>query len=72
MRAPFARRTAAEIMNATFLARWADRAALSPGARTTLGEILDRFVAEGAPIEIATLRHSGAVDELLPGLLRAP
>jgi Alkylmercury lyase len=52
-------------MDAAFLARWADRAALSPAARAALGEILDRFVADGAPIEIATLGHpAAAVAEL--------
>jgi hypothetical protein len=52
-------------MDAAFLARWADRATLSPAARAALGEILDRFVADGAPIEIATLDHpAAAVDEL--------
>jgi alkylmercury lyase-like protein len=64
MSAPFPRRTAAELMEATFLGKWAERAALSAPARRALGEILDRFVAEGAPIEIATLRHGGAVEEL--------
>jgi hypothetical protein len=64
MGAPFPRRTAAELMDATFLARWADRAALGPAARAALGEILERFVADGASLEIATLRHAGAVAEL--------
>jgi len=60
----FPRRTAAELMDASFLARWADRATLGPAARATLAEILDRFVADGAPIEIASLRDGGAVTEL--------
>ena len=64
MSAPFPRRTAAELMDVAFLAKWADRAALSPAARTALGEILDRFVADGVPLEIATLRNPGAVAEL--------
>ncbi len=64
MSAPFPRRTAADLMDATVLARWADRAALTPAARSALGEILDRFVTDGAPIEVATLRHAGAVTEL--------
>ena len=64
MSAPFPRRTAADLMDATFLARWADRAATSPAARLALGEILDRLVADGAPLELASLRHRAAVDEL--------
>jgi hypothetical protein len=64
MEAWFPRRSAAELMDATFLAKWADRAALSPAARSALREILDRFVADGAPMEIATLRDAAAVAEL--------
>jgi hypothetical protein len=64
MSAPFPRRTAADLMDATFLAKWGDRAALSPAARAALREILDRFVADAATIEIATLRHGAAVAEL--------
>ena len=61
----FPRRAAADLMDAGFLARWADRATLGPAARAALGEILDRFVADGAPIEITTLGHpAAAVDEL--------
>jgi hypothetical protein len=61
----FPRRAAADLMDAAFLARWADRATLGPAARAALVEILDRFVADGAPIEIATLGHpAAAVDEL--------
>jgi hypothetical protein len=52
-------------MDAAFLARWADRATVGPTARAALKEILDRLVADGAPIEIATLGHpAAAVDEL--------
>jgi hypothetical protein len=64
MSEPFPRRTADAVMDATFLARWADRATLGAEARVALGEILDRFVADGAPIEITTLRHGAAVAEL--------
>ena len=61
----FPRRAAADLMDAAFLARWADRATLGPAARAALGEILGRFVADGAPIEITTLGHPAtAVDEL--------
>lgn len=65
MSTPFPRRAAADLMDATFLARWTDRAAISPAARAALGEILDRLVADGAPVEIAKLGHAAAVvDEL--------
>lgn len=60
----FPRRTAAELMDATFLAKWADRATLGVAARAALAEVLDRFVADGAPVEIASLRHGAAVAEL--------
>jgi hypothetical protein len=60
----FPRRAAADLMDAA-VARWADRATLGPAARAALGEILARFVADGAPIEIATLGHpAAAFDEL--------
>ena len=65
MSAPFPRRAAADLMDATFLSRWADREAIGSAARTALREILDRLVADGAPIEIATLGHpAAAVNEL--------
>ena len=64
MGAPFPRRDAAELLDATFLAKWADRAALSAAARSALSEILDRFIAEAATIDITTLRHRAAVAEL--------
>jgi hypothetical protein len=64
MKAPFPRRTAAELMDASFLARWADRASLGAAARLALGEILDRLLSDGAPIAIDTLRHRAAVAEL--------
>jgi hypothetical protein len=61
----FPRRTAADLTDAAFLARWADRATLGAAARAALAEILDRFVADGTPIEIATLGPpAAAVDEL--------
>ena len=87
MSVPFPRRTAAELMDAAFLAKWADRAALSPAARTAVGEILDFFRSEEhvaewwavgrAPGAAATLPEAfrlGATifGELLPRLLRAP
>jgi hypothetical protein len=56
--------TAAERLDADVLARWADRAAISPSARAALGEILDRLLADGAPIALDTLRGAAAVAEL--------
>jgi hypothetical protein len=64
MSGPFPRRTAAELMAGTFLAKWADRAALSLAGRAALGEILGRLEADGAPLEIAALSHREAVPEL--------
>jgi hypothetical protein len=52
-------------MDATFLAKWTDRAALSAGARAALREILDRLLADGGPIAVASLAAPRtAVDEL--------
>ena len=63
--ASFPRRTAADLMDAKLLARWADRAAIGDAARAALREILDRLVAEGGPIDITALGHSrAAVEEL--------
>jgi Alkylmercury lyase len=47
-------------MDATFLARWAERDRISPSARSALREILDRFLREGAPVAIGTLRAGAA------------
>jgi hypothetical protein len=64
-RPPFPLKTAAELMDSTFLAKWTERGALSASARAALGEILDRFAAEGGPVDVTTLRAPGAaVDEL--------
>jgi Alkylmercury lyase len=65
MSTSFPRRTAADLMDAAFLARWADRATIGEGARAALDEILDRLVADGRPIDVATLGHArAAVQEL--------
>jgi Alkylmercury lyase len=64
MSTPFPRRTAAELMDAAFLARWEDRARLGPVARRALGEILERLLARAAPVAIGTLRHADGVREL--------
>ena len=61
----FPRRSAAELMDETFLAKWTARGKLSAGARAALREILDRLVADGRPVDVATLAASvTAVDEL--------
>jgi len=65
MSVKFPRRAAADLMDATFLAKWADREAIGSAARAALREILDRLVADGGPVDIATLGHpAAAVDEL--------
>jgi len=60
----FPRSTAAERMDADFLAKWADRAAIGDTARAALGEILDRLLTDGLPIAVDTLRDPDAVAEL--------
>jgi hypothetical protein len=61
----FPLRSAADFMDSTFLAKWTERGALSAGARAALREILDRLVADGRPVDVATLGAPGAaVDEL--------
>ncbi len=65
MSVSFPRRAAADLMDATFLARWADREAIGSAARAALREILDRLVADGGPVDIATLGHDRAVVEEL-------
>lgn len=51
-------RTAAELMaDADFEARWTERESIGPAARAALREILARFVADGGPLEVASLRH---------------
>jgi Alkylmercury lyase len=65
MSLPVPRRTAAELMDTTFRARWAERDRIGPSARSALREILDRFLSEGAPVAIGTLRAgAAAVGEL--------
>ncbi|HEU4371560.1 MAG TPA: organomercurial lyase [Methylomirabilota bacterium] len=65
MSASFPVRSAADLMDATFLAKWTDRAALSAVARAALREILDRLVTDGRPIDVSTLAAGvTAVDEL--------
>ena len=53
--AGFPIRTAAELMDTDFEARWTARETIGGSARVTLGAILDRFVASGGPIAIGAL-----------------
>lgn len=65
MSVSFPRWAAADLMDATFLAKWADREAIGSAARAAPREILDRLVADGGPVDIATLGPpAAAVDEL--------
>jgi alkylmercury lyase-like protein len=61
----FPRRRAAELMDATFVAKWADRGTLGDAARAALRDILGRLVTEGTPIDLASLPHSSAAVEEL-------
>jgi hypothetical protein len=47
MGSPFPVKSAGELMDAEFLAKWMDRGAVSPLGRAVLGVILGRFAAEG-------------------------
>jgi len=54
-------RTAAELLaDADLEARWKDRESIGAPARAALRDILARFVADGGPIEVASLSHAGA------------
>jgi hypothetical protein len=53
--ATFPIRSARELMDADFHARWAAREAIGPGARALLARILDRFAAEGGPVALDAL-----------------
>jgi alkylmercury lyase-like protein len=59
-------RTAADLMaDADFEARWKERESIGAAARAALRDILARFVADGGPIEVASLSHpAGVVAEL--------
>jgi len=57
-------KSAAALMDASFDARWLDRARIGPAARVTLRAILDRFVVDGGPVAIAPLGDDAAVAEL--------
>jgi hypothetical protein len=63
MTPPFPLKSAAELMDASFHARWMDRGRIGPAARATLRAILDRFVADGGPVELARF-DAPAVAEL--------
>jgi hypothetical protein len=55
MARPFDVKTAAELLDAGFLAKWEERRALDPLARTVLRTILDQFVASGGPVSFETV-----------------
>jgi hypothetical protein len=60
----FPLKSAAELMDASFDARWMERARIGGAARATLRAILNGFVAEGGPVAIAPLGNDAAVAEL--------
>jgi hypothetical protein len=53
-------RSAADLMDATFHAKWMDRESIGPAARAALRDILTRFATDGGPIEIAALGAGAA------------
>ena len=58
MTAAFPIRTAADLLaDADFEARWAKRETIGAAARAALRDVLARFVADGGPIEVASLPH---------------
>jgi len=66
MTGAFPLRTAAELMaDPDFEARWTERESIGAPARAALRDILARFVADGDPIEVASLAHPAAVIEEL-------
>jgi hypothetical protein len=73
MRKSFAIKSADELLDAEFIAKWQDRKTIDPLAREVLRLILDRFVVEGGPLEIEALsRHlqGRAPDEIREALAR--
>lgn len=48
-------KTADEVMDREFVAKWRDRESVGPLARRVLGRILDRFVSTGGPVEVSAL-----------------
>ena len=49
---PFEVKGAAELLDSEFIAKWQDRRALDPLARTVLRTILERFIAAGVPLTV--------------------
>ncbi len=41
-----------ELLDAEFIAKWQDRRAIGPFARTVHGKILERFLATGGPVKV--------------------
>ena len=64
MTRPFPVKSAAALMDASFDARWLDRSRIGPAARITLRTILDAFVVQEGPVDIASLDNDAAVAEL--------
>jgi len=52
---PFEVKEAAELLDSGFLAKWQERRALDPLARTTLRTILQQVVASGRPMKVEEL-----------------
>lgn len=48
-------KTAEELIDQDFFARWRDREAIGADARRILATVVERFVADGGPVEIASL-----------------
>lgn len=73
MRKSFEIKSADELLDAEFIAKWQDRKAIDPLSREVLRVILDRFVVEGGPLGIeAFSRHlqGRALDEIREAVAR--
>ena len=70
---PFEVKEAAELLDSGFLAKWHERRALDPLARTALRTILQQFVASGGPVrveELAALLPAHDPGEVYEGIAR--
>lgn len=45
-------KSAAELLDAEFIAKWQDRRTIDPEARSVYRAILDRFIADGGPVRV--------------------
>lgn len=64
-------KTARELMDAEFDARWSERETIGPAARVVLGTIIERFVVTGGPIDVAALAaapHRAGAAETRPAV----